>query len=111
MLFRKCPCSCNGSAVRTQQSHKAGLIVLAFAWVLAATAILARADGPTHPGLYVPPVNSFILNSSETPVALNFGSARLSDVQSQLNAARAANPDAPIVLTLTGTYRVTTAAQ
>src|SRR2546423_6338235 len=109
MLFHKCPCPCNGPAVRTQQSQKSGLVILALAWVLAATAILARADGPTHPGLYVPPGSSFILNPGETPVALNFGWARLSDIQGQLDAARAANPESPIVLTLTGTYRVTNA--
>ncbi len=109
MLFRKCPCSYDGPAVLNQRSQKTGLIVLALAWVLVATAILARADGPTHPGLYVPPVNSFILNPGETPVALNFGWARLSDIQSQLDAARAANPESPIVLTLTGAYRVTNA--
>ncbi len=112
MPFWKTPNSYNEPAVLPRQSHATGLIVLAcliFATVLVAPAVPARADGPTHPGLYVPPVNSFIIDPAETPVVLNFGSARLSDVQSQLDAARAANPDAPIVLTLTGTYRVTDA--
>ena len=66
------------------------------------------ADGPRHPGLYVPPISSYITNPSETIVSLQFGNVPLNTVQSQLNAARAANPNSPIVLTLTGTYWVRT---
>lgn len=68
--------------------------------------IFMLADGPHHPGLYVPPAASYILNPSETAIQLQFDSVPLATVQQQLNAARTANPDSPIVLTLTGYYWV-----
>jgi parallel beta-helix repeat protein len=64
------------------------------------------AQGPNRNGLYVPPENNFILDPSESRVALELGSLPLSEVQQQLDQARADNPDSPIVLTLTGIYRV-----
>jgi hypothetical protein len=67
---------------------------------------IAQADGPRHPGRYVPPTNSYILDPTETPIVLQFGSAKLSDVQAAIDSARTADANSPIVLTLTGTYRV-----
>ena len=81
------------------------LITLTFAF-LSST---ARAQGPRIPGLYVPPVSSYITNPSEAVVSLQFANVPLDTVQSQLNAARAANPNSPIVLTLTGVYWIRTA--
>lgn len=77
-------------------------LVLGFA----AFAPTLAAQGPNTHGLYVPPAAAFIHDPSETPVALDFGLTSLAHVQRQLDAARAAHPDAPIVLTLTGTYTV-----
>src|SRR5262245_46269876 len=66
------------------------------------------AQGPNQRGLYVPPARGFIYDPTETAIALNFDSESLAYVQMQLDAARAAAPaDAPIVLTLTGSYTVT----
>jgi len=75
--------------------------------LLAAGSQLARADGPRSPGRYKAPPPTYILNPNETPITLQFGQVSLSEVQAQLNSARAANADSPIVLTLTGTYWVT----
>jgi len=83
------------------------LIILSLAASL--SSFTARADGPRHPGLYVPPVSSYITSPSETVVSLQFGTVPIDTVQSQLNAARAANPNSPIVITLTGIYWVGTA--
>ena len=69
-------------------------------------ALAQQANGPRQPGLYVPPVNSYIISPGETAVTLQFGSAKVSDIQAQLNAASAANPNSPIVLKLTGDYFV-----
>jgi hypothetical protein len=66
----------------------------------------AWADGPHHPGRYVPPAAGYILDPTETPVTLQFDSVPLATVQKQLNAARTANANSPIVLTLTGSYLV-----
>ena len=68
-----------------------------------------RADGPVRTGLYVPPVNAFIIDPAETPIALDFGAASIADIQNQVDAARAGDPDSPIVLTLSGDYPVTDA--
>lgn len=65
-----------------------------------------QATGPRHPGLYVPPASSYITDPAETPITLAFGSAKVSDIQRQLNAARAVDANSPIVLTLTGRYRI-----
>ncbi len=65
--------------------------------------------GPDPRGLYVPPAQTFIHDPGETPVVLEFGQVPLAKVQQKLDEARAAGPDAPIVLTLTGSYFVTTA--
>jgi parallel beta-helix repeat protein len=63
--------------------------------------------GPHTPGLYVPPLSSYIISPTEIPITLEFGSARIADIQAKLDAARAADANSPIVLTLTGTYLVT----
>ncbi len=68
---------------------------------------IALAQGPNRHGLYVPPVSSFIQDPAEAPIALDFGLMSLARAQRQLDDARAADPDSPIVLTLTGTYTVT----
>ena len=60
----------------------------------------------TPPVFTFPPLSSYIINPSETPITLQFGSARISDIQAKLDAARAADANSPIVLTLTGTYLV-----
>ncbi len=73
----------------------------------ACAASLAAAQGPDTRGLYVPPAGGFIHDPAETPVVLEFGATPLALVQKALDAARLANPDTPIVLTLTGTYTVT----
>ena len=69
----------------------------------------AYAAGPSKTGLYVPPVNAYIIAPGDTPVTLTFGSASIASIQTQLDAARAANPDTPIVLTLRGSYTVSAA--
>src|SRR5262249_10732409 len=71
------------------------------------TTSTAIADGPNRKGVYVPPSGGFIHNPAESPVALEFGLASLASVQKALDAARAADPFSPIVLTLTGVYTVT----
>jgi parallel beta-helix repeat protein len=80
--------------------------VLSVALGLIAACATARADGPRRPGRYLPPASSYILDPAETPIVIQFGSAKLSDVQTRLDAARAADAVSPIVLTLTGTYWV-----
>jgi Right handed beta helix region/F5/8 type C domain len=67
---------------------------------------IALADGPHQPGRYVPPASSYILNPTETPIVLQFGSVNLSDVQAAIDTARTTDAVSPIVLTLTGTYWV-----
>jgi hypothetical protein len=79
---------------------------LLVAALLTSFATQAYAAGPSKTGLYVPPVNSYIIAPGETPIALTFGSAAIADIQTQLDAARAANPDTPILLTLRGSYIV-----
>jgi hypothetical protein len=65
---------------------------------------------PLGHDLYIQPSGiGFIEKSSETVVPVNVSSGVLSDAQSQLDSARAANPSAVIVLTLSGTYNVSTA--
>lgn len=83
----------------------AGAIIAALC--LATGGPIARADGPQSPGRYTVPPGSYIVDPAETPITLQFGQAQLSDIQAQLDAARAGNADSPIVLTLTGTYWVT----
>lgn len=57
--------------------------------------------------LYVPPPNNaFITDPNEQQVVLNVSSGSISDAQATLDAARSSNPDAVIVLNLTGTYTV-----
>jgi nitrous oxidase accessory protein NosD len=75
--------------------------------VASGTAFPAGASGPNPRGLYVPPAVGFIHDPLEIPVALELGQVPLTQVQRQLDEARAANPDVPIVLTLTGVYVVT----
>src|SRR5262245_23368792 len=64
-------------------------------------------DGPNRKGVYVPPSGGYVHDPAESPVALEFGLALLASVQKGLDAARAADPVSPIVLTLTGAYTVT----
>lgn len=71
------------------------------------TSFVALAQGLNQHGLYVPPTNSFISDPSETPIKLTFGTLPLAQIQKQLDDARAADANSPIVLTLTGTYLVT----
>lgn len=96
----------NAGIFPTPRSFKI-VSALSAAFSLCALAGAAQqANGPRQPGLYVPPVNSYIISPGETPVTLQFGSAKISDIQTQLNAASAANPNSPIVLTLTGDYLI-----
>lgn len=98
--------------MQTQRPHHVRQKSATRFWTHAAlllSPVFLLADGPRHPGLYVPPAPSYILNPSETAVQLQFNSVPLAIVQTQLNAARTANPDSPIVLTLTGYYWVRTA--
>jgi parallel beta-helix repeat protein len=86
-------------------ARSALLLVLA-AGLFTCTPTTLHAAGPVKTGLYVPPVNAYIIAPGETPVTLTFGSAAIADVQAQLDAARAANADMPILLTLGGDYTV-----
>jgi parallel beta-helix repeat protein len=56
--------------------------------------------------LYVPPPETFITDPNEQKVVLTINSGTIAQVQSQINAARQANPDAVIVVRLSGTYEV-----
>ena len=82
----------------------AGAVLVALC--LAQGSQLARADGPRNPGRYTVPPATYTLDPTETPIVLQFGQVPLSQVQAQLDAARAANSASPIILTLTGTYWV-----
>src|SRR5262249_55494535 len=73
----------------------------------AAKIFTALGDGRNRKGVYVPPSGGFIHDPAEAPVTLEFGLASLARVQKALDAARAADPVSPIVLTLTGVYPVT----
>jgi parallel beta-helix repeat protein len=80
----------------------------AISWmILIAIGSTAHAQGPNPQGRYVPPTSSYISDPTETPVNLTFGTQPLAQIQRQLDAARAADANSPIVLTLTGTYWVT----
>ncbi len=71
--------------------------------------LLFFASWNTAHALYTPPAgNPFITDPAETVTTLNVSSGSISDAQTQLNNARTANPNAVIVLNLTGTYTVTT---
>ncbi len=96
--FHQCRSLCACSSF-TVAAMAIGLLSFTPARVLAA--------GPNRTGLYVPPNNAFVINPGETPITLTFGSASLADIQTQLDAARTANPDTPIILTLRSTYTVT----
>jgi hypothetical protein len=78
-------------------------------WIalFALSASAAHAQGPNLQGRCSPPTSGFISDSAETPVRLTFGTLPLAQIQQQLDAARAADANSPIVLTLTGTYLVT----
>jgi parallel beta-helix repeat protein len=92
--------------MRHSTSRRTIFCRVVFLIVLSSVSFLALAQGPNRSGLYAPPANNFILDPSESRVALDLGSLPLSKVQRQLDQARAANPDSPIVLTLTGIYQV-----
>src|SRR6266849_671027 len=53
-----------------------------------------------------PPAGSFITDPNEQQVVLNISSGSIADAQSALDGARSANPDAVIVLNLSGIYTV-----
>lgn len=93
----------NSSILRSLEAVSALAVIVG---LCAVTGTAQQANGPRDPGLYVPPSNSYIISPGETPVTLQFGAAQISDIQAQLNAASAANPGSPIVLTLTGDYHV-----
>src|SRR5262245_39511971 len=84
----------------------AGRSALRLLYTMPDTTFTALADGPNRKGVYVPPSGGFIHDPAEAPVALEFGLASLARVQKALDAARAADPVSPIVLTLTGVYTV-----
>jgi hypothetical protein len=88
-------------------THRTLFFRIVLFFVLSSASFIAVAQGPNQSGLYVPPTNSFIFDPAENRISLEFGSLQLSQVQQQLNDARATNPDTPIVLTLTGNYQVT----
>src|SRR5256885_16653473 len=90
-------------------THRIVFCRIVFFFVLVSANLIAVAQGPNSNGLYVPPSSNFIFDPLENRIALEFGSLPLSDIQQQLDAARAANSDSPIVLTLTGNYLVTDA--
>jgi len=66
----------------------------------------AQTVGPHRPGLYVPPPATYVVDPTETPIALQFDSVPVSIIQKHLDAIRANNSESPILLTLTGTYWV-----
>ncbi len=80
------------------------------AWLSVVVCATAWAFPLGH-DLYIQPVGTGFIEASsgETIVPVNVSSGVLSDAQTQLDNARAANPNAVIVLTLSGTYSVTTA--
>jgi parallel beta-helix repeat protein len=84
-------------------------VVVAAVLGLGAFSPVTLAHGPNPRGLYSPPASAFIHDPAESPLVLELGSIALAEVQQQLDAARAAQPASPIVLTLTGTYTVTDA--
>jgi hypothetical protein len=92
--------------MRYSASRRAIFCGVVFLIVLSSASSLALAQGPNRNGLYAPPTNSFIFDPMESRIALDLGSLPLCEVQRQLDQARAANPDSPIVLTLTGIYQV-----
>lgn len=92
--------------MRHSKSRRAIFLGVAFLIILSSASSLAVAQGPNRSGLYAPPANNFILDPSESRVALDLGSLPLCEVQRQLDQTRAANPDSPIALTLTGIYKV-----
>lgn len=104
---------CASAALKTplQQIHRlaflkfSGAIIAMLCMVIGSQ--FARADGPRSPGRFTVPPASYIVDPAETPITLQFGQVPLSEVQAQLDAARAADAVSPIVLTLTGTYSVT----
>src|SRR5215467_11361614 len=94
------------SAMRHNTSRRAIFCRVVFLIFLSSASFPAVSQGPNRSGLYAPPANNFILDPTENRVALDIGSLPLSEVQRQLDQARAANPDSPIVLTLTGIYQL-----
>jgi nitrous oxidase accessory protein NosD len=95
--------------MRHRLSRGMVLFSLVLGVVLSPTRFVALAQGPDTRGLYVPPAATFIHDPAEIPIALEFSLTSLARVQSALDRARAFDPDAPIVLTLTGRYTVTDA--
>ena len=81
---------------------------LSFIALACLSAPAAQADGPRHPGRYIPPAPSYIIDPAETAINLEFDTVPLATIQQQIDAARTANPDSPIVVTLTGKYWVGT---
>jgi nitrous oxidase accessory protein NosD len=104
------PCGRVGGRVRRSvRQHPIAILgrsFLALAAIVAASAAPLGAQGPVPGGRYVPPADTFLIDPAETRITLSFGTAPLADIQTQLDAARAANPDTPIALTLRGSYTV-----
>ena len=80
---------------RAKPGLKALAVLLFSPTILLFSPTLILAQGPRHPGLYLPPAPSYVVAPSETAVQLQFGTVPLTTVQTQLNAARVANPDSP----------------
>jgi hypothetical protein len=79
--------------------------------LLAAFACSTALAFPPGHDLYIQPAGTGFIEktSGETIVPVNVSSGVISDAQTQLDNARAANPSAVIVLTLSGTYSVSSA--
>jgi parallel beta-helix repeat protein len=64
---------------------------------------------PSNGNLYTPPTSqAFIENAGETVITVNDNSGSIATAQTALNNAHTNNPGAVVVLTLSGTYTVTT---
>jgi hypothetical protein len=77
--------------------------------VLAGMLLAAAALPSVVRALYVPPPDTFITDPAEERITLDIGAATLADVQTQIDSARAASPDAVLVVNLAGAYVVTDA--
>ena len=75
--------------------------VLVVGAVLGAAFVSGRARA-----LYVPPPETFITHPDERKVTLPIGSGTLAEVQAQIDAARYADPEAVLVIQLSGDYEV-----
>jgi hypothetical protein len=97
----------NERGVRTWRSARRGRYFTVSGTVLGLLWVLVFSGGVG--ALYVPPPESFITDPDEQKVILTINSGTIAQVQGRLNAARAANPDAVIVIRLSGVYEVSDA--